>query len=172
FVMNQYFRSMGRAVESAGGTVDKFIGDGVMALFGVGKTAAQGARDALVAARAMADALDRLNEALSVDLDRPLKIGIGIHAGPAIVGEMGYARATTLTALGDAVNTASRLESMTKELKATIVVSAHVAELAGIDLSSFPRHEIMVRGRDEPMVVYGIDDPAEIPGLELVNRSA
>ncbi|MBM3570521.1 MAG: adenylate/guanylate cyclase domain-containing protein [Alphaproteobacteria bacterium] len=162
FVMNQYFRAMGRAVESAGGRVDKFIGDGVMALFGVGKTPAEGCRDAIAGARAMADALEALNDSLAHDLDQPLKIGVGIHTGLAIVGEMGYAEATTVTAIGDSVNTASRLESMTKEFGAQLVVSEPVAQAAGVDLSRFPAHEAMVRGRKDPLRIYAIVEPRDI----------
>src|SRR5205814_7500895 len=115
FVLNRYFAAMGRAVESAGGRVDKFIGDGVMALFGVSNTPEEGCRQALAAARLMSVRLVELNEALRAELNEPLRIGIGIHAGSVIVGEMGYGSATTITAIGDAVNTASRLESLCKE---------------------------------------------------------
>ena len=69
---------------------------------------------ALNAARAMAKSLDELNRSLGEDLPAPLRMGIGIHVGPVIVGEMGYGRAKSLTAIGDAVNTASRLEGLTK----------------------------------------------------------
>ena len=82
----------------------------------------------------MALALDDLNEALSGDLDQPLRIGIGLHAGPAIVGEMGYDRAASLTAIGDTVNTASRLETLTKDFKVELVVSQELLDRAGIDL--------------------------------------
>jgi adenylate cyclase len=172
FVMNQYFRSMGMAVERSGGQVDKFIGDGVMALFGVGKSSAQGARDAINAARAMIQALETLNDTLMHDLDKPLKIGIGIHAGPAIVGEMGYSRATTLTAMGDTVNTASRLESMTKDLGAALVVSQHTADLARIDLTRFPRHALSVRGRAEPLGVYAIANVLDLEELPPIDERA
>ncbi|MGE3913053.1 MAG: adenylate/guanylate cyclase domain-containing protein, partial [Chloroflexota bacterium] len=93
FVMNEYFKAMGEAVESAGGHLDKFIGDGVMALFGIGTDAVRGCRQALDATVAMAEALDELNRVLAQDLAEPLRIGIGIHVGPVIVGEMGYGRA-------------------------------------------------------------------------------
>ncbi len=86
----------------------------------------------------MALALDDLNEALSGDLDQPLRIGIGLHAGPAIVGEMGYERAAQLTAIGDTVNTASRLETLTKEFAAELVVSQELLDRAGIDLGDAP----------------------------------
>lgn len=111
------------------------------------------ARQALDAGRRMVEALGELNAMLENDLDTPLRMGIGIHAGPAIIGEMGYAEATSLTAVGDAVNTASRLETMTKEFGAEIVVSETVATLADVDLGGFPSHDIEVRGRTEAICV-------------------
>jgi len=91
FMLNRYFAAMGQAVEQAGGHVDKFIGDGVMALFGTDDRTDTGAacRQAIEAARGMSLALEALNKTLMHDLERPLRIGIGIHVGPAIVGEMG-----------------------------------------------------------------------------------
>ncbi len=153
FILNRYFAAMGEAVESAGGRVDKFIGDGVMALFGLSDPPAAACRQALAAAAAMSRHLDALNEALRHDLDEPLKMGIGIHAGPAIVGEMGYAGTTAVTAVGDAVNTASRLEALTKTYGCELVVSERVAERAGVDLSSLPREETRIRGRKVPLAV-------------------
>ncbi len=81
-------------------------------------------------------------------------MGIGIHAGPAIVGEMGYGAATTITAIGDTANTASRLETMTKEFTMQAVISAQVGERAGADLSAFEIRQVTVRGRSEPMAVH------------------
>jgi adenylate cyclase len=158
FVLNRYFATMGEAVERAGGHLDKFIGDGVMALFGLDAQFADGCRSALAAARAMAARLDEMNRSLAHELDRPLRIGIGIHAGPAIVGEMGYGPATHLTAIGDSVNIASRLEALTKEFGAQLVVSEAVVAGAGLDAGIFPRHEIEVRGRKEPIAVRVVAD--------------
>ncbi len=163
FILNRYFRSMGEAIEGAGGRVDKFIGDGIMALFGVDQSAEQGCATALQAARAMAQRLDELNDLLKADLPTPLRIGIGIHVGPAIVGEMGYASATSITAIGDTVNTASRLESKTKEYGVQLVISQQVAELGGIENPVWPSEDTEVRGRKEPMRVYIIDDARELP---------
>jgi adenylate cyclase len=163
FLLNRYFRSMGQAIEHAGGRVDKFIGDGVMALFGVVSGPEQGCREAIAGARAMANTLDELNRALTHDLDQPLRIGIGIHAGSTIVGEMGYGDATGLTAIGDAVNTASRLEATTKEHGCQLIVSERVARRAGIDLSVFERRQIEVRGRKEPLAVHVIPDARDLP---------
>ncbi len=114
FLLNRYFEAMGRSIEEAGGRIDKYIGDAVMALFGVESDARQGCYGALVAAKQMGIRLSALNAAFANDLDEPLRVGIGIHHGPAVVGEMGYG-VSSLTAVGDTVNTASRLEAMTKE---------------------------------------------------------
>lgn len=163
FVLNRYFAAMGTAVEQSGGRVDKFIGDGVMALFGVDRDVEAGCRDAVAAARLMIEHLGELNRSLENDLDRPLRIGIGIHSGSVILGEMGYGRATAMTAIGDSVNTASRLEALTKEFKAELVVSEPVAIRAGLDLGAFPRHEIEVRGRAGQLAVFVVGETASLP---------
>jgi adenylate cyclase len=163
FVLNRYFAAMGQAIEQAGGRLDKFIGDGVMALFGIESGPERGARQALAAARAMAATMDQLNQTLTHDLDRPLRLGIGIHLGAAIVGEMGYARAVSLTAVGDTVNIASRLESLTKEFGVELVVSDALARAAGVDLAGFPLHEMEIRGRLDALAVRAIARAAEIP---------
>jgi adenylate cyclase len=174
FVLNRYFAAMGQAVTSAGGHLDKFIGDGVMALFGIGKDPARGCREALAGARNMALRLNDLNAALEHDLEEPLRIGVGIHYGPAIIGEMGYGRATTLTAIGDSVNTASRLEAMTKELGVQLVVSHDVETHAGIDLTGYPEETVKIRGRQGVMKVRAIEDAASLPALseDTVGRPA
>ena len=154
FLLNQYFKAMGEAVESAGGRIDKFIGDGVMALFGIEEGPDEGCRRALDAANRMAAALAHLNAALQMDLDQMLKIGIGIHCGPAIVGAMGHGSVLHLTAVGDAVNTASRLESATKEFGAQLVISEEVAERGGLQMTEAWRREtVSLRGKSEPLSV-------------------
>jgi len=167
FALNQYFRGMGQAVESAGGHLDKFIGDGVMALFGVESDLETGCRQALAAAAAMAEALEHLNHQLRHDLDEPLRMGIGVHAGATIVGEMGYGAATSVTAIGDTVNTASRLEAMTKEFTVQAIVSDYVAECAAADLGAFEAREVTVRGRAETMKVYLVPDARSLPHREV-----
>ncbi len=156
FLLNRYFRATGHAIEAAGGRLDKFIGDGVMAIFGLDVDGERACRQALDAARRMSLALDDLNEALSGDLDAPLRIGIGLHSGSTIVGEMGYERATQLTAIGDTVNTASRLETLTKEFGVQLVVSEELLERAGASLPDAPRHEVEIRGRQGRMAVRAV----------------
>ena len=163
FVLNRYFSAMGRAIESAGGRVDKFIGDGVMALFGIESGTRAGCREALAAARLMSQRLAELNLSLEAELGRPLRIGLGIHCGPVIVGEMGYGSATAITAIGDAVNTASRLEAATKDYDCELVVSEETVVRAGFDSSEFSRQEIEIRGKREMLAVITLASAADLP---------
>jgi adenylate cyclase len=165
FLLNRYFRATGQAVQAAGGRLDKFIGDGVMAIFGLDREPEIACRQALDAARRMSLALEDLNEALSGDLDQPLRIGIGLHAGPAIVGEMGFERVSSLTAIGDTVNTASRLEALTKDFKAELVVSQELLDRAGIDLPDAPSHEVDIRGRQGKLAVRAVLRARDITSL-------
>jgi adenylate cyclase len=171
FILNRYFAAVGRAVESAGGRVDKFLGDGVMALFGIESGAQQGCREALTAARLMSERMGELNASLRGEIERPLRIGIGIHAGPIIIGEMGYGGATSMTAIGDAVNTASRLEELTKEYTVELVVSEAVVSRAGFDLSGFPRQEVEIRGKTETLAVRTLTSAAELPASAAAARA-
>lgn len=162
FILNRYFEAMGREIEAAGGHVDKFVGDGVMALFGVAAGAsdtAEAARAAFDAAARMSRGLRDLNASLSHELDRPLRLGIGIHVGPVIIGEMGYGRATGLTAIGDTVNLASRIEALCKPYGAELVVSAHAAEVAGIDIAGWRRETAAIAGRQGGIDVLVRVDP-------------
>ena len=166
FILNRYFAAMGRAIEHVGGRVDKFLGDGIMALFAVEGEIGPGCRAALTAARLMSERLVELNEALDAELTEPLRIGIGLHAGPAIVGEMGYGSASAITAIGDSVNTASRLEGLAKEHVAELVVSADVMAHAGLDLPGGQRSEIEIRGKQEKLAVVVFTSAQELPAVE------
>ena len=118
FILNRYFEVVGHAVEESGGHLDKFVGDGALALFGLTTPAQEGSRQAVDAALRISKGVERFNETYASELERPLRIAMGLHAGPAIVGEMGYGHATGLTAVGDTLNVASRLEGLAKDLDA------------------------------------------------------
>jgi adenylate cyclase len=163
FILNRYFAEMGSAVEAAGGRVDKFMGDGVMALFGLEAAPELACRQALEAARGMSARLEGLNRALAPVLPEPLRIGIGIHCGPVIVGEMGHGAAFGLTAIGDAVNTASRLESLCKPNACELVVSEDAARLAGVDLSAHPLRSLEIRGRELPLQARTVVRTTDLP---------
>ncbi|WHO76177.1 adenylate/guanylate cyclase domain-containing protein [Rhizobium sp. BT03] len=156
FLLNRYFAIIGKAVEQAGGRLDKFIGDGAMALFGLNTAPEEACRQALKAAAAIVAEIEKLAAELAEELALPLRIAIGIHTGPAVVGTMGYGRVRSMTAIGDTVNVASRLESAAKEFEAAIVISEPVASLSGADLSGIESRDISVRGRALPLKVYVI----------------
>ncbi|HEY9569189.1 MAG TPA: adenylate/guanylate cyclase domain-containing protein, partial [Thalassobaculum sp.] len=90
-------------------------------------------------------------------------IGIGLHLGPAIVGEMGYGSARGITAIGDTVNTASRLEAMSKAHDAQLIVSQALVEAAGADLGTAPTREIDIRGRTGSLAVRVVAEAAALP---------
>jgi adenylate cyclase len=147
FVLNRYFEAVGQAVEGNNGHIDKFIGDGVMALFGIEGDPARAAVDALAAASEIATRISRLNVELEHDLPTPLRVAIGIHSGTVILGEMGYGTARSFTAIGDPVNTTARLEQIAKDNDVELVVSRKVEAHAGIDLGDHPLQFVPVRGR-------------------------
>jgi len=162
FFLNRYFEIMSSAIEHAGGIANQFTGDGVMALFGVQSGPAQGCRDALEAARAMVQRLAEVSVEFAEELGAPLRLGIGIHAGPAVVGHMGRGTAKYLTAVGDTVNVASRLQDLTKQYGSALVISESTAHNAGLDVSAFPRHEVMVRNRSDALAIRVVGDLAGI----------
>jgi adenylate cyclase len=147
FILNRYFEAVGQAVEGNNGHIDKFIGDGVMALFGIEGEPARAAVDALAAAGAIATRIARLNVELEHDLPSPLRVAIGVHSGTVILGEMGYGTARSFTAIGDPVNTTARLEQIAKDNNVELVVSREVEAHAGIDLGDHPLQFVPVRGR-------------------------
>ncbi|MBL8385651.1 MAG: adenylate/guanylate cyclase domain-containing protein [Burkholderiales bacterium] len=163
FLLNRYFEATGRAIDAAGGITNQFTGDGVMALFGVHDGAAAGARHALEAARAMTRAVAALSADLRHELPEPLRMGIGIHCGHTVVGHMGRGVATYLTAVGDAVNTASRLQDQTKQFGCQLIFSESVAERAGIDAGRYPLERITVRNRATPIAVRIVADVETLP---------
>jgi adenylate cyclase len=162
FLLNSYFEAVGRSINQAGGIVDKFIGDGVMALFGVESGAQTGCRQALAAAMRMVEQVKSLSESLAGELAEPLKIGIGIHCGPAVIGRMGYGSTVHLTAIGDTVNVASRLQDLTREYSCSLVISDEVAEQAGLNVTGWPTYAITVRNRREELAIFVIDDVARL----------
>jgi adenylate cyclase len=160
FILNRWFAAMGEAIEAEGGHLDKFLGDGLIALFGVEGAVEDAAVRAVAAARRMHMALERLNDDLASELAAPLRQGIGIHAGAAIVGDMGWGRAVALTAIGDTVNVASRLEALTKELGVPLVVSQRTAELARFRAAEAQVVETEIRGRAGRLRVLAVPEAA------------
>lgn len=171
FLLNRYFDVMTREIEAAGGYVDKFIGDGILAVFGVTTGLKEGSRNALDAAKRMGEALGPLNDELSTALDEPLEIGIGVHAGPAILGRVGAAGersagAAGITVLGDTVNTASRLEEMNKKFSSVLIVSDRLVRASGNGLKGASKETIDVRGRASGLKIHVVKTFADFEILD------
>jgi adenylate cyclase len=156
FLLNALFAALAEAVEKSAGYYSNFTGDGLMALFGLDGKRAEGANAALRCALAMFEALDSLNERLAGELATPLEIGIGIHSGQAIVGRMGPPKTPIISAVGDSVNTAARLERTTRELGLPLVVSAETLRAAGLEILP-ALTQVSLRGRAATMPVSGLD---------------
>jgi len=159
FIMNQFFAEMHAALRTTGGYYAQFRGDGLLALYGLESSLTAACRAALEGAAEMQTRIERLNQSLADELEEPLRIGIGIHAGVAIVGTLGPPDAPIYSAIGDMVNTAARLEDMTKAYGCTLVASAEVLRQAGVEPGDAPEHQVRVRGKTERLTVYAVADP-------------
>ena len=163
-MLNRYFTRACEPVLAAGGTVDKFVGDAIMAVFGAPAAYPDHARRGIEAALGLAAAAQEFQTWLAErypgrGLPR-FKIGVGLHTGEAIVGNIGSPKRLEYTAIGDTVNTASRLEGLSKELGWTIVASCDTLSSANPGVIVGDRRTVTVKGRREPVEV------CEILGLE------
>jgi adenylate cyclase len=146
-VLNRYFHDMGEAVLRHEGYIDKYIGDGLMAIFGLETDdLARSCRQAVLAALDMLHELQDLNGYLARQLNTTFDIGIGVHVGSVIVAEVGHPRRRQLTAIGDVVNVASRVESATKEVGARLLVTGEVATNLGGDFLTGRRPRLHLKG--------------------------
>ena len=149
----------------AGGQPNQFVGDGMLALFGLTAEPAIACRQALHAAANIAANVEYMNYQFATELRDPIQFGIGIHGGEVIIGDIGFRDHKVFTAVGDAVNVAARLQDMTKSLNCTIIVSEDVCKTAGIAADALTRTEVSIRGRDEPMSVRMATDPTVLASL-------
>jgi adenylate cyclase len=168
FVVNRFLAAVAQAVMECDGRPNQFVGDGMLALFGLTTSAQTASRQALRAAAKMAVNIDGLNQFLSHDLREPIRFGIGIHGGEVIVGDIGYRDHMVFTALGDSVNVAARLQDMTKALGCEAIVSDEVRNSAGLAAGDLPQQEVAIRGRAEPMTVSVVANTKALS--ELVDR--
>jgi class 3 adenylate cyclase len=159
-LLNAYLATVAPCIRDNGGFIDKYIGDAVMALF-------DRPRDAVAASAAMIAALERFNEGRA----RPLEIGIGLHTGSLILGTLGDAKSMQCTVISDAVNLASRLEGLTKDFEAKVLISGAV--LTRLPAAAVPAHRfcgrVRVKGKSEAVEVYELTaalEPARRASLE------
>lgn len=153
--LNAYLEEMVVVITKHGGVVDKYIGDAIMAVFGAPKTKGDDAARALLAARDLVKALEAHNRRRALSDLPPLKMGIGVHFGPVVAGNIGTLEHAQYTIIGDTVNLASRLESATKDLGTDVLVSAAAATAAGPGAPPLTSCGMLaVRGRDEAVEVF------------------
>jgi adenylate cyclase len=134
-----------------GGIVNKFLGDGFLALFGAPLAASDAAHRAVAAGREMLAAMDRIN----AETSWPLRIGIGIHFGEVVAGNIGSPRRKEYTVIGDTVNFASRLEALNKDFGSQLLISSVVRDALGEDGGdAIALGEVEVRGYERPVAVY------------------
>ena len=162
--LNEYLTSMVEVIFRHGGTLDKFIGDAVMAhwgALGVGDEK-DNAHRAILAGKDMIAALETMNVRWQAEGKSPFKIGVGLHLGEAIAGEIGSPDRTEFGVIGDTVNLASRLEGLTKEFHCEVIYSEEVKIAAGLAEGAIDLGKVRVKGRRNPVRLFGIGNESDV----------
>ncbi len=170
YVLNEFFAAVGNAIITHEGTIDKFLGDGLLAFFGREHGFEDGCRKALCAARAIDLALDHVNAKLEAELGHPLRVAIGLHTGQCIIGRIGFGPSREVTVIGNAVNVASRLEFLAKAHGFQIVASKEVIDHVAWTGSEAQTIEVDVRGVVSKMQVIGIARGRDLP-ISILTQS-
>jgi adenylate cyclase len=155
-LLNQFFTEVVAAVEAEGGVVKQFLGDGVMALFGAPQPHPDHAERAVRAALGIVQRLKGLNENLAEQGIAPLEIGVGIHSGAVVAGLIGPDNRIEYGVVGDAVNLASRVEALTREMQATILVSRDISAQLGPTFVLGRTATMLVKGKSQPVEVFEV----------------
>jgi len=155
--LNEYRRRIGEPISRHHGIVDKFVGDGMMAIFGVPEPHADDARNAVLAGLELVSVIDKWRDERLAEGLPPVEIGIGIHYGDVIAGALGDEHRLEYTVVGDAVNAAARIEGLTADLGTPLLVSADaMAAAPGLeqDLRLAAPFTRLLRGRSRPIHLY------------------
>jgi adenylate cyclase len=163
FVVSRFLSAVCAAVVQAGGQPNQFLGDAVLAIFGLHSEPAAACRQALSAVPLVAANIDELNAALEKQLKTPIRFGIGLHCGRAVMGEIGFREHVTFTAIGDPLNVASRLQQLTREIGCEAIVSEQVFQHAGVAAAGLPQLAARLRGHDDPVPVRVLSKAAQMP---------
>jgi adenylate cyclase len=156
YILNKYYSVCGEIIESNKGRLDKFIGDGIMAIFDGSENSSENCKNSIKAAQMISNAIKGLNIEMKSDFSEELRFGIGIHVGNTIVGMMGYGQTVSETVVGDNVNIAARLEELNKKYGSELVVSKDVLIAANINTNQFTNEKIKIRGRKEELEIYSL----------------
>jgi len=168
-LLNEYFEEMVEVIEQYGGVLDKYIGDAIMALFGVPIQGARDADNAVAVANAMLRRLAALNHRRAASGKAPIEIGVGIATGDVVAGSIGSPRRMEYTVIGDSVNLASRLEGATKQYGVKVLLAQATAEALSVPTPLREIDLLRVKGKDQPVTVYealGHYDESGFPNLE------
>ena len=158
--LREFHGRMEKAVFDHHGTLDKFLGDGLMITFGTPSTSPDDAKNAIACAGAMQKSIQNWNDERQKSNRAPVQLSIGLHYGDVILGDIGSERRMEFAVLGDVVNVSSRLEAMTRDMGASIIASTAVIEAAGTNPASEigfkPRGLQNIRGRDEQVSIWAV----------------
>lgn len=159
-LLNEYFEAMVAVVFAHGGTLDKFIGDGMLVYFGAPEAREDHPRAAVACALDMIAALERLNERRSARGDAALRIGVGIHTGPVVLGTIGPETRREYTIVGDTVNVASRIEGLTKVHGEPVLVSQSTRDACGDAFAFATAAPVQVKGKTLAIATFAPSRPA------------
>lgn len=165
FIIDRFVTAAGAAVDARGGRVSHFLGDGLMATFGLECGPKEACLQALTALIEVGRNIVALNQVLVAETGEAVRFGIGVHCGSAVVGEIGYGTMRTFTTLGDAANVAARLEELCKNFSSEAVISYDVWRTAGLPADAMAQREVTLRGRSEPLMVHPIERVEQLVGL-------
>jgi adenylate cyclase len=158
FILNRFFTELSSALDLSHGHYAQFAGDGLLALYGLEPARkSKACRDALDGANEMFRRIEILNRQLQVEFGESVEMGIGIHGGEAIVGTMGPPTTPLLTAVGDNINIAARLEAQTKVQGHEVIVSVETLQKESIEFPDAEIKSLEVRGRDNQVRVCLLD---------------
>jgi adenylate cyclase len=150
--LNALFELMIESINRHHGIVNKFLGDGAMAIFGAPLAEGNACRNALEAGL---EILSRVDEEVAAGRLPPTRLGIGVHVGPVVIGNVGSPQRKEYTVIGDVVNVASRVEALNKQFGSQLLVTEQVREASGMSHEAWiAKPALTVRGRDEPVLIY------------------
>ncbi len=162
-ILNRFFSVVGTAIAENGGRIDKFVGDGLVAVFGESDGIAAGSRRAIHAARAIDAAVSSVNESLGGELGRSLDVGMGIASGPLVVGRMGFGKDADFTVIGRAVGIARDIEEAAKDAGVQLMMTREIARHCGWEAPAELISEVASRCAGGPVGVVALKRSRDIP---------
>ncbi|MCS7204792.1 MAG: 2Fe-2S iron-sulfur cluster-binding protein [Leptospiraceae bacterium] len=158
YVLNRFYKKMGDAILNNEGYLDKFMGDGILALFGIDSWDNQKkCENAFSSAIEMLKGLEEINQYLKTNYDEEIRIGIGLHFGTVIIGDLGHPEKMQLTAIGDTINYTSRLEKLTKQIQVPVLVSEEFAKVLNRPEIIEKEYVVQIRGKTGNYKVYSVN---------------